>query len=199
MAFSSSACFILARSPPFSSQPSMQSCLGTHSWPPDSRSLGTLSHPKSLYCRTLSKHHDPPTFDPTCICATAPANWHPLLTTSIIYPSPPLTNSDLNRTAPFLTSSEDSPLHAEDIRLPLFWPSDLPLSTRPTHARFQGPLTSYQSTQAFRLSLRPYFPQAAQERRRVRRRYEGGEQGRGNLEGTYKREGSMGGSLEGLA
>jgi hypothetical protein len=154
--FSSPACFILATSPPSPSQPGMQPCLGTHTWPPD---LWAHYYTPNR-CTAVSKQHDPPTFDPTCICATAPANSAPSTEDlKHIYPSPPQTDSDPKHTVPLPTLSEDSPSHAEGTSpCPHSRPLTLPCPPTPLTQVSEGPLTSRPSTQDLPLSPPPTLP-----------------------------------------
>jgi hypothetical protein len=154
--FSSTACFILTTSPPSPSQPGMQPCLGAHSWSPD---LWAHYYTPNR-CTAVSKHHDPPTFDPTCTCATAPANLAPSTEDlKHIYPSPPHTDSDPKHTVPLPTLSEDSPSHAEGTSsCPHSGPLTLPCPPTPPTQAFEGPLTSHPSTQDLPLSPPPSLP-----------------------------------------
>jgi hypothetical protein len=69
-------------------------------------------------CTAVSERHGSPMFDPTCICATAPANLAPSTEDlKHIYPSPPHTDSDTKYTVPPPILSEDSPSHAKGIAL----------------------------------------------------------------------------------
>ena len=154
--FSSPACFILTTSPPSPSQPGMQPCLGAPTWSPD---LWAQYYTPNR-CTAVSKHHDPPTFDPTCICATAPANLAPSTEDlKHIYPSPPHTDSDPKHTVPLPTLSEDSPSHAEGTSVcPHSGPLTLPCPLTPLTQVSEGPLTSHPSKQDLPLSPPPSLP-----------------------------------------
>ncbi|KAI9453732.1 hypothetical protein F5148DRAFT_1232186 [Russula earlei] len=129
---SSPHCLILSTSPPSSSQPGVRLGFGAQPWSLDLWSpYYTPNH-----CTSIPKPHDPPTFDPTCICPISPAN----LASSTeqlkqIYPSPPPTDSDPKHTVPLPILSEDSPSHVAEPEPPLTsHPSnkDLPLSPPPS-------------------------------------------------------------------
>jgi hypothetical protein len=154
--FSSPACFILATSPPSPSQPGMQPCLGTHTWSPD---LWAQYYTPNR-CTAVSKHHDSPTFDPTCTCATAPSNLAPSTEDlKHIYPSPPHTDSDPKHTVPLPTLSEDSPSHAEGTSAcPHSRPLTLPCPLTPLTQVSEGPLTSHPSKEDLPLSPPPSLP-----------------------------------------
>ena len=148
-------CFILATSPPSSSQPGMQPCFGTHTWSPDLWShYYTPNH-----CTSVSKHHDPPTFDPTCVWATAPAN--PANSAEVlkhIYPSPPPTDSDPKHTVPLPALLDDSSSHAAGTSTcPHSGPLTLPCIPTPI-TQDSEPLTSHTSAQDLPLSPPPSLP-----------------------------------------
>ena len=149
-------CFILATSPQSPSQPGMQPCLGTHTWSPD---LWAHYYTPNR-CTAVSKHHDPPTFDPTCIGATAPANLAPSTQDlKHIYPSPPHTDSDPKHTVPLPTLSDDSPSHADGTSAcPHSRPLTPPCPPTPLTQLTEGPLTSHPSTQDLPLSPPPSLP-----------------------------------------
>ena len=135
----------------------MQPCLGTHAWSSD---LWAHYYTPNR-CTAVSKHHDPPTFDPTCIYATAPpANLAPSTEDlKHIYPSPPHTDSDPKHTVPLPTLSEDSPSHAEGTPdCPHSHPLTLPCPPTPLTRVPEGPLTSHPSTQDLPLSPPPSLP-----------------------------------------
>ena len=148
-------CFILATSPPSPPQPGMQPCFGTQDWSSDLWShYYTPNH-----CTSVSKHHDPPTFDPTRVWATAPAN--PANSTEVlkhIYPSPPPTDSDPKHTVPLPALSDDSSSHAAAVSTsPHSGPLTFPCIPTPvTHD--SEPLTSLPSTQDLPLSPPPSLP-----------------------------------------
>src|SRR5229473_7884515 len=153
---SSPACFILATSPPSPSQPGMQPCLGAQTC-----SSGLWSHNYTPNrCTAVSKHHDPSTFDPTCIWAPAPANLAPpTQDLKHIYPSPPPTDSDPKHTVPLPTLSEDSPSHAGGTSAcPHSDPLTLSCPPTPLPQGPEGPLTSHPSTQDLPLSPPPSLP-----------------------------------------
>jgi hypothetical protein len=134
----------------------MQPCLGTHTWSPDLWS----NYYTPNHCTSVSKHHDSPTFDPTCIWAAAPANLAP--STEVlkhIYPSPPPTDSDPKHTVPLPALSEDSPAHAAGTSpCPHSGPLTLPCTPTPFTPDPEGPLTSHPSTQDLPLSPPPSLP-----------------------------------------
>jgi hypothetical protein len=134
----------------------MQPCLGTNTWSPD---LWAHYYTPNR-CTAVSKHHDSPTFDPTCIYATAPANLAPSTEDlKHIYPSPPHTDSDPKHTVPLPTLSEDSPSHAEGTpTCPRSHPLTLPCPPTPLTQVPEGPLTSHPSTQDLPLSPPPSLP-----------------------------------------
>ena len=134
----------------------MQPCLGTHTWSPD---LWAHYYTPNR-CTAVSKHHDSPTFDPTCIGATAPANLAPSTEDlKHIYPSPPLTDSDPKHTVPLPTLSEDSPSHAEGTSAcPHSHPLTLPCPPTALTQGSEGPFTSHPSTQDLPLSPPPSLP-----------------------------------------
>ncbi|KAH9992827.1 hypothetical protein BJV77DRAFT_1001288 [Russula vinacea] len=141
-------CFVLATSPPSPSQPGMQPCLGTHTWSPDLWS----NYYTPNHCTSPSKHHDSPTFDPTCIWATAPANLAPSAEVlKHIYPSPPPTDSDPKHT--------DTPAHAAGTSpCPHTGPLTLPCTPTPFTPDPERPLTSHPSNQDLPLSPPPSLP-----------------------------------------
>jgi hypothetical protein len=152
--FSSPACFILTTSPPSPSQPGMQPCLGGHTGSSD---LWAQYYTPNR-CTAVPKYHDPPTFDPTCTCATAPANLAPEALKHI-YPSPPHTDSDPKHTVPLPTLSEDSPSHAEGTSIcPHSGPLTLPCPPTPLTQHSEGPLTSHPSTRDLPPSPPPSIP-----------------------------------------
>jgi hypothetical protein len=134
----------------------MQPCLGTHTWSPDLWS----NYYTPNHCTSVSKHHDSPTFDPTCIWAAAPANLTP--STEVlkhIYPSPPPTDSDPKHTVPLPVLSEDSPAHAAGTSpCPHSGPLTLPCTPTPFTPDPEGPLTSHPSIQDLPLSPPPSLP-----------------------------------------
>ena len=134
----------------------MQPGPGAHTWSPD---LWAHYYTPNR-CTAVSKHHDPPTFDPTCICATALANSAPSTEDlKHIYPSPPHTDSDPKHTVPLPTLSEDSPSHAEGTSAcPHSRPLTLPCPLTPLNQVSEGPLTSHPSSQDLPLSPPPSLP-----------------------------------------
>ncbi len=153
--FSSSACSILATSPPSPPHPGMQPCL-SHTCPPDL----WANYYTPNRCTAVSKHHDSPTFDPTCIWATAPASLAPSTEDlKHIYPSPPPTDSDPKHTVPLPALSEDSPSHAEGTSVcPHSGSLTGPCPPAPLTQDPEGPLTSQPSIQDLPLSPPPSLP-----------------------------------------
>jgi hypothetical protein len=152
---SSPACFILATSPPSPSQTGMQPCFGAQTC---SSELWSHYYTPNR-CTAVSKHHDPSTFDPTCIWASAPSNLAPpAQDLKHIYPSPPPTDSDPKHTVPLPTLSEDSS-HAEGTSTcPRSDPLTLSCPHTPLPQGPEGPLTSHPSTQDLPLSPPPSLP-----------------------------------------